>query len=264
MKALFISDIRNFLLGKNIYDLSKPDCVFMLGDLLLDGPGQFYVLKKPQIPESVNVEKLKAENAVYAEDEFLVVKGNTHVSKELFKLHLSYFLDFVKYIEKEGSKAFLIYGNHDKIFDYNDILSKNEIKSFKVYETYGLVNCADKNILLVSYGENADVASYKRADLVATHKSTKDLFNISKLMKRCSLVISGHYGTKLIKISSKGDDSSHYERIIVKIDHFPLSFASVDFEHENVSLYTSDESIYFKTKISKDSFTEEKSAFCFA
>ena len=57
---------------------------------MFDGPGQFYFIKKGERLRFADVEQLLKENRAESFEDYTMFKGNTHVSKELFKVHLYY------------------------------------------------------------------------------------------------------------------------------------------------------------------------------
>ncbi len=239
MKLLFLSDARNFQFSDSIINYLKPDRVLFLGDILFDGPGQFYVFDKSKMQNFIEYEKLIKENQVYSVEKYLIVKGNTHISKEMFKIHLYYFLKTLRQLERLNIDYVLISGNHDAFVDYGDLFLHNGLNRGIFVESYKKILIENNVVLLSAYGASLDPLSVKNVKIVATHESQKKLIEIIKNLGSCSALISGHYGIKIELYSGdKKVPYAPYEKLLIKIDDFPLSFAV--YEDDSFTLYRTD------------------------
>ncbi|MDP8023545.1 MAG: hypothetical protein ACP5LF_01280 [Nitrososphaeria archaeon] len=239
MKLLFLSDVRNFQFSEMIINHLKPSYVLFLGDILFDGPGQFYIVDKLKIQNFFERDKLLKENQVYSIKRHLIIKGNTHISKEMFRIHLYYFLKTLKLLERLNIGYALISGNHDMFIDYNDLFLHNGLNKGIFIENYRKILIDNTVVILSSYGSSLDPLSVKDAKIVATHESQRKLKDIIKNLRACSGLISGHYGIKIELYSGdKQVRSAPYEKLLIKIDDFPLSFAV--YEKESFILYKTD------------------------
>ncbi|MFP3222222.1 MAG: hypothetical protein RXR21_00890 [Nitrososphaeria archaeon] len=261
MKLMFISDVRNFQFSDSLIKLFKPDYFFFLGDVLFDGPGQFYFIKKGERLRFADVEQLSKENRAESFEDYTMFKGNTHVSKELFKVHLYYFLKTLKLLEELGIGYALINGNHDSFIDYGDIFLHNNLRRGVFVKGREKFKLADTEILLIAYGSSFDSAEIKNSKIIATHERRFILQKIIRNLGKCSGAISGHYGID-VELYSGGNRvaSSPYEKLLIKIDDFPFSFAV--YENEKFSLYRSNIVPFLTDKLKIKDFNVTKRKLC--
>jgi hypothetical protein len=169
---MFISDVRNFQFSDSLIKLFKPDYFFFLGDILFDGPGQFYLIKKGEHINFVDVEQLSKENIVESFEDYTIFKGNTHISKELFKVHLYYFLKTLRLLEELGIGYALISGNHDMFIDYGDIFFHNNLRRGIFVKNVKKLKLDDTEILLISYSSPFDSVEIKTQKLLQPMKES--------------------------------------------------------------------------------------------
>jgi len=261
MRLMFISDVRNFQFSDSLIKLFKPDYFFFLGDILFDGPGQFYLIKKGEHINFVDVEQLSKENIVESFEDYTIFKGNTHISKELFKVHLYYFLKTLRLLEELGIGYALISGNHDIFIDYGDIFFHNNLRRGIFVKNVKKLKLDDTEILLISYSSPFDSVEIKNSKIVATHERKSILQKIIRNLGKCSVVISGHYGINVELYSEKEKvASSYYEKLLIKIDNFPFSFAV--YENERFSLYRSNLVNFLTDKLRIEDFNITNRKLC--
>ncbi len=253
MKIMFISDVRNFKTAKTLFEALRPDCIVMLGDLLFDGPGQVYVLDEEEIPPDVERSTLVREATVKMDD-LIFIRGNTHTSRELFKIHLFYFKRFLSVVENAGINYYIIPGNHDEFLNYADILQHLGFSRFRFFERPAKIVC-DEEIYLLPYGAKPDRSACASARIIGAHESQRKVKTLLECAAPCSGVISGHYGHLIERHQNESG-----EKILLRIDDFPFSFAT--YENGIYRLYEGDISVLVDEDASLRKYSVKQERLC--
>lgn len=233
-----LSDVRTFQESEVFLREIKPRYVFLLGDILYDGPGQIYQL---------------SDNKIIAD--------NTHYDEFIEKIHLKHFTTFLKAcIRMAVEKVFIVSGNHDKDTNYAQIISSAKLSKTKiVFLTEPLkVEICGIDVFIIPYpflGKRKlrpFISTLCQSSIVMTHGELRHLRYLVEENKfndnRNRLIISVHLGygyfsperiaEALVTINSKlGKEVFSKEGInlyphfhfnknvhILRIDSFPFSF----------------------------------------
>jgi len=161
-EVLCISDIRTFMLMDEILSFTNPEYVILLGDILYDGPGQIYVLKKDEleriakdlndsrIVRLVDILNEEKRNVIFVydgkyntvqytdyflsnnvcisanttNDSLIIIHGNSHSKNIVNTIHQYYFFKFLEKCVENDTDIIIVNGNHDKDIDYYQLISK--------------------------------------------------------------------------------------------------------------------------------------------
>ncbi len=256
-----LSDIRTFQGVENILEEIKPKFIFLLGDILYDGPGQFYKINDKIISE------------------------NTHSNKFLEKIHTKYFLNFLESCITLGvKKIFIIPGNHDYDVNYNKIILSRILSLNKIVFVQEplYVNVKHTNIFLLPYQclrkrkLKSFIPELHNFDILMTHAELRHLRYLVREMyvpdNKNKLIISGHFGfgyfpPKKIeealayrkpKIENNDSKESSYFQLnhnkkihILRIDSFPFSFCSLEISKKIIK-----GNLLYAKSVLKNSFIE--------
>jgi len=261
-----LSDVRTFQGSENILQEIKPSNVFLLGDILYDGPGQFYQL-----------------------DNKKVISGNTHSNKFLEKIHTQHFLDFLeKCITIGVKKIFILPGNHDNNIDYIRIISSRDLPLNRInfIQEPLDVTINEINIFLLPYNYLGKrklkpfISRLHHSNILMTHGELRHLrYLVDEIYKfhdkKNRVIISGHLGLgyfppkrlaeALISKNSKLGEKvfskkgsylypqfcSNKNIHILRIDSFPFSFCTLEISNE----FVEGKLLYGKINLNKFSFS---------
>jgi len=255
--------------SSTILEKVKPKFVFMLGDILYDGPGQEYVINKsdenydPLVKGRLGVKKL-------SESKFIVL-GNSYFDPLIKTLHERYFLEFLEACDEYNvERAYILTGNHDYDVNYEKIVKRANIEQLdvKTVKEYSLEDIEGMNILMLSYNflKRETLLRILRllceSEILMTHGRLGQLRMLTRLLYKYSygtkLIVSGHSGygyyppesifkalvsmsSKLWNIISTKSGSELYPELccnrfihLARIDSFPRSFLVMDISNKAV------------------------------